>query len=128
MHNCTSCNRLLVEEVSECPFCSADQEKRFKIPRSVKMLGASATAFVMAACYGIGPMDYKETGEDTGVALDLDDDGFPADVDCDDSNAAINPEATEDCTDGVDNDCDGTLDGDDEDCQSEGATQTSAAK
>ena len=31
-------------------------------------------------------------------------------VDCDDSDAAVNPGAEENCTDGVDNDCDGLID------------------
>jgi hypothetical protein len=31
-------------------------------------------------------------------------------TDCDDTDAAISPAATEDCDDGVDNDCDGTVD------------------
>ncbi len=37
--------------------------------------------------------------------------------DCDDSNPAINPSAVEDCTDGIDNDCDGLIDGADPDAQ-----------
>lgn len=37
--------------------------------------------------------------------------------DCDDTNGKINPAVAEDCTDGVDNDCNGLADGDDPICQ-----------
>ena len=40
---------------------------------------------------------------------DYDDDGFFADTDCDDNDAQINPDADE-IEDGVDNDCDATID------------------
>ncbi len=45
---------------------------------------------------------------------DLDGDGVPAAQDCDDSDPNINPQAAERC-DGVDNDCDGLIDDDDDD-------------
>lgn len=40
---------------------------------------------------------------------DADNDGFPASMDCDDTNAAINPDALEAC-DGIDNNCDDGVD------------------
>jgi len=51
-----------------------------------------------------GDGDCLDEGEDEGAA------------DCDDTVAAVSPEATEVCTDGVDNDCDGGVDLADEDC------------
>ena len=43
--------------------------------------------------------------------LDNDGDGFTqATGDCDDTNAAINPEAVESCTDTIDNNCNGLVD------------------
>jgi len=43
---------------------------------------------------------------------DLDADGFTASFDCDDTDAAVNPGATETCDD-IDDDCDGLVDDDD---------------
>ena len=51
---------------------------------------------------------------------DGDSDGFYDDAcggeDCDDGDPAVNPDAVEDCENGIDDDCDGLTDYDDEDC------------
>ncbi len=55
------------------------------------------------------PADYNCDGS-TGYA-DADADGYPACEDCDDGSASVHPDADEYC-DGLDNDCDGTVDND----------------
>ncbi|MED5372623.1 MAG: putative metal-binding motif-containing protein [Myxococcota bacterium] len=55
------------------------------------------------------PADYNCDG--SVQYADEDGDGFPACTECDDHNAAVNPDATEMC-DGIDNDCNGEIDED----------------
>ncbi|MFK7987455.1 MAG: MopE-related protein [Sandaracinaceae bacterium] len=52
-----------------------------------------------------------------GDCLDLDEDRFG--VDCDDTRDNVNSRQREDCTDGLDNDCDGDVDYDDSQCDCE---------
>ena len=83
------------------------------------LLGAGSAMFVLAACYGMPPDKYGETGwtDDTGPVLeDLDGDGFDSLVDCDDTNPEIHPDADEVCDDEIDNDCDALIDAADEEC------------
>ena len=54
-----------------------------------------------------------DTDTDTDTVVDNDGDGSPADEDCDDDNADVNPSADEIC-DGIDNDCDDLIDMDDD--------------
>ena len=51
-------------------------------------------------------------GDSTVELLDADGDGFSQEEDCNDKDAAVNPDARETC-DGIDNDCDGLFDDED---------------
>ncbi|MFK7930855.1 MAG: putative metal-binding motif-containing protein [Myxococcota bacterium] len=67
-------------------------------------------ALVLIACNGDDPTD--ETDVDTDIQpVDADGDGFNDDVDCNDSDAAINPGADEICNERDDN-CDDVIDTD----------------
>jgi hypothetical protein len=61
-----------------------------------------------------GAPDMDASAPDMTVCADADGDGHPAAVcggdDCDDSRAAVSPDATEICNGGVDDDCDGAAD------------------
>ena len=78
-------------------------------------------ALTLFACKDDGstPEDTNIGGTDSGPSevIDNDGDGVPAEEDCDDDDAAVNPAAAEIC-DGVDNNCDGEVDG----ANAEGAT------
>ncbi|MCK6524806.1 hypothetical protein L6R49_25665 [Myxococcota bacterium] len=67
------------------------------------------TLLALLACKDDAPVN-TDTGVPQGLPDD-DGDGFDQESDCDDTNAAVNPEAQELC-DGVDNNCDGVVDTD----------------
>jgi len=64
--------------------------------------------------------DSEQFGSGGSAVTDADGDGFDDTVDCDDDDAAIYPSAPENCSDGVDNDCDGDIDELDTACQGGG--------
>jgi hypothetical protein len=53
---------------------------------------------------------------DSGDLVDADGGGWMAMDDCDDADPTVNPDAVERCDNAKDDDCDGTVDADDEDC------------
>ena len=59
-----------------------------------------------------GGTDFQMVG--MGDGADNDGDGYGERIDCDDANADVNPGEEELCADGVDNDCDGEIDGEDD--------------
>jgi hypothetical protein len=67
-----------------------------------------------------------EINPDCPAAEDADGDGYPAGIDCDDSDDSISPGATETAYDGIDSNCDGAsdydADGDGEDSDQHGGT------
>ncbi|MDP2307395.1 MAG: putative metal-binding motif-containing protein [Pseudomonadota bacterium] len=65
-------------------------------------------ALLLPACT---PDDKPDTASEDGV--DVDEDGYEAADDCDDSDPLVNPGADEEC-DGIDNNCDGATDDDGE--------------
>ena len=68
--------------------------------------------------YNTGEGTLAEVGfrHPTVYLADSDDDGWANDRDCDPHHADVNPDATELCDDGIDNDCDGDVDAEDDDC------------
>jgi len=76
-------------------------------------------------CDGLVDHDDPDCGGTPPPCEDGDGDGYgdPASItctypelDCDDGNIDVNPGATEDCENGIDDDCDGDADPDDDDC------------
>ncbi|MCB9758593.1 MAG: hypothetical protein H6739_02010 [Alphaproteobacteria bacterium] len=76
----------------------------------MRRLALAALLLSAAGCRNTDKDVINETAVDaSGVVVDEDGDGFGAGVDCDDTSAAINPNAPEVCN-GLDDDCDGQVD------------------
>jgi len=87
-------------------------------PRVIQTDLDSGTEYVLLVAGKSGdPDEYTITIE---PCMDGDDDGYYDETcggeDCDDADPAVNPDAVEDCENGIDDDCDGLTDYDDEEC------------
>ncbi len=58
------------------------------------------------------------------INIDKDGDGHPIPSDCDDYEFLVNPDATEVCDDGIDNNCNGKIDSADSKCSSDGSNSS----
>ncbi len=126
---CTQCHRHHRPEEDACPFCAAPPARVVRTAsRWLNHMGIAATTVVLAACYGTGGFGIDrrvETGDtgwdtdvgrdthppsDTALSPDGDADGYDRSIDCDDTDPSVHPDASEDCGNNRDDDCDTLID------------------
>ena len=87
-------------------------------PRAIELPLDPGVEYVLLVAGKTGDPD--EYTLSIAPCTDGDTDGFYDDAcggeDCDDADPAVNPDASEDCENGIDDDCDGLIDYDDEEC------------
>jgi hypothetical protein len=95
------------------------------------VLFAIVTAATQPGCTGPAgdstetqPDDSQDVSNNSGWYMDDDGDGYTTATDCNDANDAVHPDATEDCGNGIDDDCDMLTDGEDADCTASGQAAT----
>jgi hypothetical protein len=68
MNRCGRCQGFVPLQLSECPNCTAAGIRGRGTPGWLVVLGASATAVTLAACYGAPPDNYPPPSSGTGGA------------------------------------------------------------
>lgn len=99
MKTCATCQSPLLASMASCPHC-----------RSVARSAAPSLPALAALMLGLSACDGGDNNDQAlyGVAVvDADGDGYDSSEDCDDSDADVNPGATETPADTVDSNCDG---------------------
>ena len=111
---CNQCQGFIPEHRQSCPNCATEE---FSIPAPIKgaftLVAGSVMAVTLSACYGspcagsaecglvVTPMDVCDSDD----AIDADEDGFCAEVDCDDNDPDVFPGAWDTSDEDVPNDC-----------------------
>jgi hypothetical protein len=118
-------------DVSGIPSYNIELRSAFALPGFLlppAQIQPTAEENIPAALYLIGLTQNDDDGdgfveiEDNCIGThnpgqeDIDGDRAGAACDCDDTDPTVNPGADELCTNGLDEDCDGLIDGDDPDC------------
>jgi hypothetical protein len=115
LRTCPACEGFAPVALAACPHCDAALPTRR--PRTLArvlatMVGGSAFAMTLMACYGAMP--YRSEGpnavgcyHDGYGGSDGDADGYCAPQDCNDTNAAVFPGAEDPDLDAIDQNCDG---------------------
>ncbi len=120
--------------VEEIVFAEGEQRNPEPLYGRYNRLLLPGSHTVSAGAVGYVPQSFEVTVADEALLLDVallpgscpdsDSDTYQNDLcgglDCNDDDPALNPDATEVCDDGLDNDCDGRIDSDDDECGSSG--------
>ena len=83
---------------------------------TVRVTDASGLSDTQTFTVTVGEIATPTTCLDNDSDLFSPEGGVCGPIDCDDLDPAINPAAAESCDDGIDNDCDGAIDGQDSEC------------
>ncbi len=103
---CPTCSSPVIQG-RPCPECGA----AFRAPQRSRVALLLGLGIAAAGCGGETKALYGEAISDSVAnATDEDGDGYDSLVDCDDTNAAVHPDAEETAGDGVDSNCDGADD------------------
>ena len=118
-----ACNPLVPTTCLECWDCIDndgdglfDCMDNLDLEGNVNPNGSCAAYCAIINPIGNGAYDQDQDGDGFLACPWGPPDPAPAIYDCDDNESSINSGATEDCSDGVDNDCDGLVDASDPDC------------
>ncbi len=106
MKSCSSCGCMVKSSPCTCPHCGASLCSS-KLPRAAAAVLMGLALAQAEGCFGQPKYGMPESLIDSEQAVDGDQDGFDATLDCNDADAGINPDATETPGDGVDSNCDG---------------------
>jgi hypothetical protein len=104
---CPACAELVFLNTCRCPHCGEAKVCRARtLPATALLMGLTLAS---TGCNQKGQADYSgaATTDYEEESNDRDDDGWEKELDCDDSDSRVHPEAPEVPEDGIDSNCDG---------------------